>query len=703
VKNAPAQYLLFALLSLCPSRGAAETAVLFDVGDASMAGRYQLSDARAVSESTENGKCLRITFGCRAPYPNIRFEPKRAGFVADWSQWGALSLTLLNPSDKPLTIGLRIDSLAASDRGRQATTEIAPRQEKRVLMPLRPRASITGMIGQPPIAGTDATDFILNPTDTAFDAAKIRSFQLFVGKPKHPSTVVLKRAELRAMPDGPKVPFVDRFGQFNGASWPGKLESESDFGRRREQERAAIAKLPAIPGRSAFGGWAAGPRLEATGRFRVQKEGARWWLVDPEGRLFWSSGVTGVRLNNATQIASRENFFEWLPRQGDPQARFFGGGAKNRTFDFFASNLLLKYGPEFEREFFDISTRRLVSWGFNTIANWSDERSWALHRVPYTVPVQSGGPTFVVAERLKAGKPWVRSFPDPFDPAFSKRLDARLAALAHLKDDPWLLGVFIDNELPWIEGSPPRRLAAAALALPANRPVKAALLKRLRSSNASPAALNAIFGTHFASWEEADRPWALDAAQLKNAETALAGLDAAIAEQYFRTCRDALGRHLPGALYLGCRFHTYNREAIATARKYCDVVSFNIYGYSPSERAADEHATEMDFPAIIGEFHFGATDRGMFHPGLRRTENQADRAKKFSAYMGEAAAAPWCVGAHWFQYLDQPLTGRGDGENYNIGFINATDDPYPELSEAAREFHTTLYKKRSAGGLISQP
>jgi hypothetical protein len=103
----------------------------------------------------------------------------------------------------------------------------------------------------------------------------------------------------------------------------------------------------------------------------------------------------------------------------------------------------------------------------------------------------------------------------------------------------------------------------------------------------------------------------------------------------------------------------------------------------------------MDFPVIIGEFHFGALDRGMFDPGLKAAGNQQDRSEKYAAYIKAAAEAPWCVGAHWFQYTDQPLTGRSDGENYNIGFIDATDDPYPELRAAARAIHTQLYPLRA--------
>jgi agarase len=123
-------------------------------------------------------------------------------------------------------------------------------------------------------------------------------------------------------------------------------------------------------------------------------------------------------------------------------------------------------------------------------------------------------------------------------------------------------------------------------------------------------------------------------------------------------------------------------------------MSFNIYEELPSNRTVDEMAAEMDFPVVIGEFHFGALDRGMFDPGLRRTKDQSERAEKYAAYIREAAAAPWCVGAHWFQYLDQSLTGRPDGENYNIGFVDATDDPYPELRAAARRIHGKLYHVR---------
>jgi hypothetical protein len=48
------------------------------------------------------------------------------------------------------------------------------------------------------------------------------------------------------------------------------------------------------------------------------------------------------------------------------------------------------------------------------------------------------------------------------------------------------------------------------------------------------------------------------------------------------------------------------------------------------------------------------------------------------------------VGAHWFQWTDEPVLGRFDGENYNIGLVDVTNRPYVELIEAAKATHKRL-------------
>jgi hypothetical protein len=122
------------------------------------------------------------------------------------------------------------------------------------------------------------------------------------------------------------------------------------------------------------------------------------------------------------------------------------------------------------------------------------------------------------------------------------------------------------------------------------------------------------------------------------------------------------------------------------------VLSFNRYEYSV---ANDQPPVGVDLPIIIGEFHFGALDRGLFHVGLKATKDQNDRATKYREYLEGALKNHWIIGAHWFEYRDEPLAGRFDGENYQIGFVDITDTPYPELVAAARKFGAHMYTLRA--------
>ena len=126
------------------------------------------------------------------------------------------------------------------------------------------------------------------------------------------------------------------------------------------------------------------------------------------------------------------------------------------------------------------------------------------------------------------------------------------------------------------------------------------------------------------------------------------------------------------------------------------MVSFNIYQprVDPKSWAFTQ---DLGKPCLIGEFHFGALDRGLFHPGLVSTPNQAARAAMFQDYIHSVTDNPAFVGAHWFQYTDEALTGRPlDGENYNIGFVTVTDTPYPEMVKSARSVLGEAYIRRAA-------
>ncbi len=66
-------------------------------------------------------------------------------------------------------------------------------------------------------------------------------------------------------------------------------------------------------------------------------------------------------------------------------------------------------------------------------------------------------------------------------------------------------------------------------------------------------------------------------------------------------------------------------------------------------------------------------------------------------YVEPAAAFPAVVGTIWFQWVDQPCTGRMDGGSYNIVFVDVTARPCPELIEAARTTHRRIQDVHRAG------
>ena len=81
-----------------------------------------------------------------------------------------------------------------------------------------------------------------------------------------------------------------------------------------------------------------------------------------------------------------------------------------------------------------------------------------------------------------------------------------------------------------------------------------------------------------------------------------------------------------------------------------------------------------DKPVIIGEFHWRARPRNVPH----RTwtlQGPNERAQAYESYVKSALGNPWIIGAHWFQYGDQAVTGRFDGENYQIGLVDVCDIP----------------------------
>ncbi len=473
------------------------------------------------------------------------------------------------------------------------------------------------------------------------------------------------------------LPFVDQYGQYKHDEWKDKVHSDEELKDMAAREQIELEKHPSAPDVNKYGGWTKGPKLEATGFFRTEKVDGKWWLVDPEGCLFWSTGVNCVSYGSAqTPIKGRENYFEDLPEINDDTKVFYGKDAS--SYNHYIHNIKTIYGDDYKEEYYDLTHKRLANWGLNTIGFMSDNTLAAQQKTPYV-----GGIWIRGTRKIEGSTGYWGQFHDVFEPNFKKIVGECIEAQKFGANDPWCLGYYIDNELSWGEAG---SLSIATLKCPADQPAKITFINDLKAKYKTIDALNKAWGMQHASWE----------AMLNSTETPdktkakedLYAFYEKLARKYFKTIHDELARVAPHQNYMGCRLAwAQNELTLSAAADYCDIISFNKYENTIEYLGFPEG---IDCPIMIGEFHFGAIDRGMFHRGVIWADTQEERGEKYKFYIQGALRNEYIVGAHWFQYHDESITGRFDGENYNVGLINSVNVPYTELIDKIRE---TCYGK----------
>jgi len=497
----------------------------------------------------------------------------------------------------------------------------------------------------------------------------------------------LRGEQPQAVPTAPVVaadkyfPFIDRYGQFMHADWPEKIHTDADLRRNLAEEQKLLAATKRPETWNEYGGWANGPQLKATGSFRAEKYQDKWFLVDPSGKLFISHGLDVLYpQTDATKVKEHEKWFEKIP-----------AGAQSIPFN--ELNLQIKFGKKnFYADFYRMLSKRLEAWGINTIGNWGKDDFMAVAKTPYVLQLKDYSASWpgIKGSKLK--------FYDVFDPHYvelqSNLLAQRVKDDAQTKrslTDPMCIGYFIDNELKY-EG-----FVKEVMKGEATQPAKIELVKDLKQKYGDIGSLNKAWKTNYATWNAI-----LDSHTEPNSDGYRK--DAQVfqgkaEERYFELCRAGIKKVAPHRLYLGARLVGFREPAHlwAAMAKSCDVISVNSYCNSVANTTPSNF---HDKPVIIGEFHFGIMDRGMFSAGLCPAGlTQADRAVAYTRYMQGVLTHPNMVGAHWFQFRDQPLTGRWDGEGYQIGFVDVADTPYPELTAAARKVGENMYQYRMTGKL----
>jgi hypothetical protein len=357
---------------------------------------------------------------------------------------------------------------------------------------------------------------------------------------------------------------------------------------------------------------------EANGFFQVGQLGERWLLVTPEGEPFYSVGVNHVTANNNT-----DNETGICP---------------------YCEAVAADYDSQ--EDWAEATAERLDSWGFNTIGAWSQEELF--------------GPLMPYTELLNYGN----GQSDYFSDEFIERVDRiTQEKVVPLRDDPNLVGWFLDNELKW---GPDWRSPISMLDV------------YLELEEGSP-------GREVAEQYAGDPE----------------GFLFALATRYFRVTTEALRAADPNHLILGARASSLSMQAkvLEAATPYLDVFSINFYAtvdglfealdqswgpLVPIDGWLSVHHELSGLPLMATEFSFRSSESdppNTYPPIYLTFDTQIERAAAYDQYVQSCFAAPYIVGHHWFEYVDQPVGGRGDGEDNNFGLVTVGDEPYDDFVE----------------------
>lgn len=280
-----------------------------------------------------------------------------------------------------------------------------------------------------------------------------------------------------------------------------------------------------------------------------------------------------------------------------------------------------------------------------------------------------------------------------WQPALRKRLERERETTA---GDPWNIGYFVDNELWW--GWRPRAASVGLTALEATPEThsKRAFVDQLQERYVMIGALNEAWRSDYESWEQM-----IETTESPNADVARVIEDCSdfgmrFADRYFSTVRDEVKRVAPNNLYLGVRFHGHIDVAVVElCGRYADVVSYNVYDNPPTGRL--NQYTRLNLPMISGEWGTRSDPLQTPFRGEELTMDPQRRSEEVARYLEHGLRHPNLVGAHFFQYRDQPLTGRPDGEAILRGFVNITDTPHFDLIQTSRRMGYNLYERRHGG------
>jgi hypothetical protein len=352
---------------------------------------------------------------------------------ADWSSYGYLVLELRLSS--PQRFDLRVH-----DAGGVRSVRLSPVPGVWVRSAV-PLAFLT----QPARQGMDLASvhnkarpmMFINLSGTPGPLKEVRAISVAMPNPVGDPSVEFRSVRLAKDDPGDALldtkPLVDEFGQWVHDDWPGKAKSLDQLKTAWAAEKKALTSGDF--NYCEYGGYR-NTKAKGTGFFRVEKIDGKWWFIDPDGHYFFSAGSDCINSSAVTATANRQDLFAALPPAGLSPSRSGGGRGGS---SFYTWNLVRRFGPDWVEPWIDLTVRRMKTWGFNTVGNWSDPRVAASHRVPYVVTTRGWG---IENGPMGVADVYAPNFAETIDRAAAQQCDAG-------KDDPYLLGYFVGNEPPW--------------------------------------------------------------------------------------------------------------------------------------------------------------------------------------------------------------------------------------------------------------
>lgn len=485
---------------------------------------------------------------------------------------------------------------------------------------------------------------------------------------------------------------VDRFGQMISATFPEKVITDQQLVADAEADASYYAGLTPPSGRDRFGGLAGSAAkygLQNKGFFSIQQMGSRKVMTTPEGNLFFSLGVNALTANETfTMVKGREELFESIPSIQEEYKTAYNG---TDNFSFYLANKYRKTGVvPTEHAIYSEAVLRIKKWGFNSVGGFSPDKYGSENNLPYVRMLPLSSMSWAKIDGI--------SIFDIFAPDAESKIDKAFAsAVKPTKDDPMLIGYFIDNEYDFhkfYSGVPKLKASKAA--------IKGHWVKRLKDKYQDINKFNSEWQTSFKSFEdlkEAELPLGTSAAWRDTDEFFRYYLDT-----FYGTVSRLYRKYDPNHLLLGDRWLTtpFHNEKLRSVMaevegKYVDVISINYYSYNLDPGLLKEVYTKSGGkPILISEFGFGTTEQGL-DPLLKNSAvNQSQRGTRYRNYVEAAAGLDNVVGAHVFNYVDQAALGRYWegvwGERYNSGLVNVADRPYKEYLKEVMATNYDIYK-----------